>query len=158
MKTLLHYLSLGLVLTIGISAPTIAHNGEPHSNKKADKNILYRQSAFTMVKYHFAPLGGMVKGKVPYDAAKATANAEAVAAISKLAINGFTMKSLSEKSEAKAEIWEDWLGFEKEMQAFEKAAANLAANAGDFNSMKAAFKETAKTCKSCHKGYRKKKK
>ena len=59
-------------------------------------------------------------------------------------------------SEASPEIWKDFTGFQKAAEANFEAASQLAAAARttDGNKALAAFKNTAKTCKNCHKQYR----
>jgi len=120
-------------------------------------DVKYRKASFQMIKYHFAPLGAMVKGKVPFDAATAKANADALVKLSHFPINGFKEKSITEKSRALPEIWNDWAGFEGGMSKFQAEAKTLSDSTGSLAQMKPAFIATAKTCKGCHKNYRKKK-
>ena len=60
-------------------------------------------------------------------------------------------------SEAKPEIWTSWPDFTAKATALTDAAAKLAvATQGtDIPAIEAAFRETAATCKSCHRAYRK---
>lgn len=124
----------------------------------AAQEVKYRKASFQMIKYYFRPLGAMAKGKVPFDSTKAKLNADAVVTLSDFLLKGFQSKSLTDKSTSLPKIWDDWEGFNQEMQAFQKAAKNLSANTDSLGNFKTAFADTAKTCKSCHKGYRKKKK
>lgn len=106
-----------------------------------------------------AKLGGdMVKGKVPFDAAKAE---EAMAAISEVPDKYVTMfpegseYGKIEDSEAAPEIWEDFDGFKAVAKKLKDASAKAASAAqqgkGTFT---AAFKDMTKVCKECHKKYR----
>lgn len=109
-----------------------------------------------------AKLGGdMVKGKVPFDAAKA---AEAMTEISEVPDKYVTLfpegteHGAVEDSEASPKIWEDFDGFEAVAQKLKDSSAKAAAAAeqgrGTFT---AAFKDLTKVCKECHKTYRVKK-
>ena len=106
-----------------------------------------------------AKLGGdMVKGKVPFDAAKAE---EAMAAISEVPDKYVTLfpegseYGKIEDSEAAPEIWEDFDGFKAVAKKLKDASAKAASAAqqgkGTFT---AAFKDMTKVCKECHKKYR----
>ena len=59
-------------------------------------------------------------------------------------------------SEASPKIWSDFEGFTAAAQLNWKATVSLAkaAKIGDRDSVITAFKETAESCKSCHKTYR----
>ena len=118
--------------------------------------IEYRQSSFKMAKYHMGVMGGMVKGKIDYDAATFLANAKAMQAISSLAPYGFSVKSTGGDSEALPAIWENPADFKTKLDAFEKASAELvtASESGSMGTIKPAFGALANSCKSCHKEYR----
>jgi len=120
-------------------------------------DVKYRKASFQMIKYHFAPLGAMIKGKIPFDAATAKANADAVAKLSHFPLNGFKEKTITEKSTALPKIWDEWEKFEGGMSKFQAAAKNLSENTGSVKEMKPAFFAVAKNCKGCHKNYRTKK-
>lgn len=72
----------------------------------------------------------------------------------------FPEGSLSHASEARERIWLNWEEFSKLMKQSETAAQNLsdAANSGaSAAELKQSFKNLNKSCKSCHRKYRKKK-
>ena len=58
---------------------------------------------------------------------------------------------------AKAEVWSDADKFKAGGQKMveEVAKLNAAAKSGNLDQLKAAFGETAKTCKGCHDNFRK---
>ena len=68
----------------------------------------------------------------------------------------FPKGSLSEKSRAKAEIWDKWDEFTKERDKVKKAAGDLAAaaKAQDEEKVKGGFKSLGDACASCHKPFR----
>tara|TARA_B100001057_G_scaffold399437_1_gene410316 strand:+ start:173 stop:580 length:408 start_codon:yes stop_codon:yes gene_type:complete len=68
----------------------------------------------------------------------------------------FPVGSDIKPSEASPKIWSDFEGFKAAAQLNWKATISLAeaAKISDRDSVITAFKETAKTCKSCHETYR----
>ncbi len=120
--------------------------------------IDYRQSAFTMVKFHFGPMAAMVKGEMEFNAEAFTKNADAVAALSQLPINGFIDGSYEGETGAKPEIASNMDDFKSKMETFKVEAANLAKTAasGDMAAIKPQFGKVAESCKACHDNYRKK--
>ncbi len=157
--SVLSIISMGVVLQAyaqpASDKPALQKEGKKDT---AAQEVKYRKASFQMIKYHFRPLGAMVKGKAPFNSATAKANADALVTLSQFPLNGFQSKSITDKSTSLPKIWEDWDGFTKEMTAFQKATENMSQNTSSLEALKTAFTETAKTCKSCHKNYRKKKK
>lgn len=143
-----------VTLCAAISASTIAFAADKAQEDSAE----YRQSTFTMVGHHFGVIGDMVKGKVDFDAAAYTKNAEALAALTMLAPTGFEIEGTTDDSRAKAAIWENKEDFNEKMTAFQVASAALveASKSGDEKTAKAAYGDVGKTCKGCHSDYRSK--
>ena len=104
-------------------------------------------------------MAAMMKGKVDFSVESFAKNADAVAALSLLAPNGFEVEGLSDDTEASENIWKDKEGFNEKMTDFQTASAALseATKSGDEGKIKAAFGPFAKTCKGCHTDYREKK-
>ena len=145
---------VGGVLSVG--ALTIASAADP----KPQDVVEYRKSVYTIIGWNFKPIGAMVKGEVPFDAAAVARHAQYVEMMSKAAPEGFPKGSgpdAVKNTEAKAEIWSNWSGFEAKMSDFQKEATKLAevAKGGDPAAIKAQFGKTAETCKACHKEFRK---
>lgn len=132
------------------SVPAMAQFQKPEDAAK------YRQGSFTVMAAHFGRLGAMANGKAPYDAKLAQDNAAVVEFMSKLPWAGFTADSQSVKSKAKPDVWTDKAKFDQgaEKLVAEVAKLNVAAKAGNLDALKAAFGETAKTCKACHDAFR----
>jgi len=147
-------LTLSLVL---FSLATTSLQADSKSPEEAA--IEYRQSAFKMIKHHFGPMAGMVKGDIDYDAETFTKNAEAVAALSHFPINGFIDGTFGvDDTDAKADIADNKEDFNKKMETFQVKAADLAktAESGDMGEIRPAFGAVAKSCKACHDSYREK--
>lgn len=149
-------LSLSLKALLISVATFLSTHGVSADEKAQAAAIDYRQSTFKMVKWHMGPMADMVKGKMAYDAAAFSKNADAMADLSKLASNGFLINSPSEDSRAKASIWENTADFDKKLQAFVEASNKLviAAKSNSIDTIKPAFGELGKSCKGCHDDYR----
>lgn len=146
-----HLLSMSLagLLAFGASATVLGD--------AAEDAIKYRKGVFQVVKWNFAPMGAMVKGDVAYDKDAFAKKAEAVAVMSKMALEGFPKGSdMGADTTVKPNIWEEWEMFKGGMEKFEAASAKLAevAKGDDMAAIKAQFGETAKTCKGCHDHFR----
>lgn len=124
--------------------------------QKPEDAVKYRQSALSVMAAHFGRLGAMASGKAPFDAKVAQDNAAVVEFMSKLPWAGFTPNTEGVKSKAKPEVWMDKAKFDQgsEKMVAEVAKLNAAAKAGNLDALKAAFGETAKTCKACHDAFR----
>ena len=124
---------------------------------KPDDAIEYRQSVYTLIKWNFAPIGAMVKGEVPYDAAAVTRHAAFLETLSKMPLEGFTPGSDVGDTKAKPDIWKNRQEFEKLMTDFQEQITKLnqVAGSGDRAAVKEQFGATAKSCKNCHDKFRK---
>ncbi len=139
-----------LLLTLPVAAQSFA---------KPEAAIEYRQGAMTVIGAHFGPLGAMATGKAPFNATTARANAEVVAYMSRLPWAGFAPGTdQGRKHRAKPEVWTKNSEFKADADKFQAAADKLAvaARGGNIDQFKAAFSDTAKTCKSCHDAFRNK--
>ena len=141
---------------LGMSVLTITNAAD----RKPEDVVQYRQSVYTIIGWNFAPIGAMVKGEVPFDAAAVARHAQYVEMMSKAAPEGFskgTGPDVVKNTEAKPEIWTKWSEFETRMTNFQQEAAKLAeaAKGGKEADIKAQFGKTAETCKACHKEFRK---
>lgn len=122
----------------------------------AEESIEYRQNVFSVMKWHFGPMGGMVKGKIDFDAEDFSRRAALIAALAKMPKEGFAEGTDMGETRAKSEIWENKEKFDGGMDAMvEKADALVeVANSGDLDQIKPAFGALAKTCKGCHDNFR----
>jgi len=126
--------------------------------KNPDAAIEYRQGALAVMDNHYDRIGAMVKGKAPFDASAALANAELVATLARLPWSAFIEGSDKGDTNARPEVWSQPDKFKADAQKLQDAAARLveAARTGKPDALKAAFGATAETCKSCHDDFRKK--
>jgi cytochrome c556 len=125
---------------------------------KPDDAAKYRQSALTVMARHFGVVGGMVAGRIPFDAKVAQENIDTAVFVSKLPWAGFgpSGEGATIKNTAKPEIWKDAAKFKEhseKMQA-ELVKVQTAAKTGSLDAIKAAFGGAGGSCKTCHDAFR----
>ena len=126
--------------------------------KNADAAIEYRQGALPVMDNHYDRIGAMVKGKVPFDAAVAQANADLVVTLARLPWSAFIDGSDKGDTNARPEVWSQPDKFKAAAQRLQDATVKLAeaAKSGKPDALKTAFNATSDACKSCHDDFRKK--
>lgn len=102
------------------------------------------------------PVGAMLKGEQPFDAAIVMQSLQtfdkAAAEVGALFPEG---SETGHDTLAKSTIWTDRAGFEANLQAWSDAIdAAIAAAPKDLDSLNTAAGPVFKECKSCHEGYR----
>ncbi|MBS0583869.1 MAG: cytochrome c [Proteobacteria bacterium] len=144
-------------LLAAASALTLCALAFAHDNTKPDDAIEYRQGLMTVIGWNFGPLGAMVKGKHPFDAADFAKHSGRIANLSDQLLEGFTKGSDKGKTEAKSEIWANWDDFQSKAKDLDTQAKLLAevAKANDEARDKEQFKKVAEACKACHDKYKK---
>ena len=139
-------------LAIGVASAALAHTG-------ATGIVKERMDTMSEIAKNMKALAAMVKSdKVDADAAREIGSR--VAEHANLFPSQFPEGSLSELSEARAEIWADFDDFEAKSEALATAAVNLAETDPDDldrSALRQALKAMGQTCKSCHESYRVKK-
>ena len=141
---------------LGASVLTAVQAADPKPQDVVD----YRKSVYTVIGWNFKPIGAMMKGEVPFDAAAVARHAQYVEMMSKAAPEGFAKGSgpdAVKDTEAKPEIWTNPDKFKTAMSNFQQESAKLAevAKVGKEADIKAQFGKTAETCKACHKEFKK---
>jgi cytochrome c556 len=125
--------------------------------QKPEDAVKYRKAGFTVMGTHFARIGAMAQGRVPFDGAAAAANADIVVTMSKLPFAGFVDGTGgTEKGMPNAKVWSEKAKFEaaaKKMQD-EVVKLSAAAKTNNLDQVKTAFGSAAGTCKACHDDYR----
>ncbi len=123
---------------------------------KPEDAVKYRQSALTVMGTHFARIGAMASGRVPYDAKVALENAQVVADVARLPWAGFGPGTDKISPKAKPEIWTEQAKFKEHSEKLVAETANLlaAAKTNNLDNLKKAFGTTAASCKACHDNFR----
>ena len=147
MKKLLQVGMAGF-LSVGISMAANAVDSEDA--------IEYRQAVMTLIKWNMGQMGAMLKGKIPFDAEAFAKRAANLAVLSQMPLEGFTPGSDQGYTNADPSIWRNWDDYNAKMVKFQQEAAKLAevaktATRGEIGSQ---FVNTAKTCKGCHRVYK----
>jgi len=117
-----------------------------------------RQSVLHVVRWNVIPMAGMVKERIPYDAAKFRLHSARTAYMLTMLTDAFRVDTSSNSVETEALdiIWQEFDEFEQLAgEAQEKAdALNAAAMGDDFGAVQGAFVELGQSCKNCHDKFR----
>lgn len=123
-----------------------------------EDSVEYRQAAFTLIRHNMVDISDMLKGDVTYDAARVTKRANALATLTTLPWDAFTVPGAElGGGNAKAEIWQNLNDFTSRAQklATDALALQVAAQSGVDADIKKAFGTFARNCKACHEQYKK---
>jgi cytochrome c556 len=143
---MLRSLSVCLALAVcSVSATAIA----------ASDPILVRQKIMKSSGGAAGVSGGMMKGKIAFDAKVATAAIRTLNAAAYTYGNYFPAGSdTGMKTRASPKIWQDMAGFEAKLAQFQKDTdAAAAAKPQDLDAFKAAMGPVFGNCKGCHEVY-----
>ncbi len=146
--------AIALLATTCVFARAVQADSPP---SKGEQALKYRKSLYQVMAWNFGPMGAMAQGKVPYDAAEFTQRANRVALIAPMLSEAFPAETKGlPHSELKPAMWANRADFDAKMKDLVDRSATLAtaAKTGDFARSKAAFFDTANTCKACHDKYK----
>ena len=145
--------TLGLLLGCSLALSASAHTDAPAGGPKPQHYVKYRQGVFTLIRWNFGPMGAVVKGQAPYEAARFATQAQRVAALAPMLVEGFDPSTKGAKgTEAKDDIYANMAEFTRLAKDFETKAATLAkvAQGGKLEDIRPAFLATGKACGACH--------
>ena len=153
MSRYLSIAAVGVAFALGIVAQTgFATAAEPFA-----KEIKARKAVMQVYSFNLGTLGKMAKGKLPYNAKVAQQLADNLNA----AVNmkngamwpkGSNADALGKRTRAKPEAWTMYPKVAAQGKALKKAAAKMAAAAGNgVGAIKANMKAIGQSCKGCHK-------
>jgi len=146
-------LATGLAVALGVGIPA-----ETWAQGKPETMVKQREAAMTLMAKYWGPLGGMARGKVPYNANVVARNAGYLEVLSKMPWDGFAASTKGAKSHALPAVWNDAAGFKAAQDKLQTEMAKLAsvAKGGDDEAIKAQLKAASTTCGGCHKHFREK--
>ncbi len=123
---------------------------------KPEQLVKQRQSAMALIGWYFGPIGAMMRGDRPFDAAVVTRNTGYLEVLSHMPSEGFQPSTKDEKTKAKPEVWSDKAKFDKAMETMQGEISKLAqvAKGGDMGAIKTQFGATGKSCAGCHDDFR----
>lgn len=141
----------GVALALGVGAVTAAF-----AQAKPDVLVAQRQAAMKLQSKYLGPIGGMLKGSMPYDADIVARNATFLENLARMPWDGFEPSTSALKSAAKPEVYKDVAKFKAAAETLEAETSKLgaAARARDQAGVKATFGGVAKACGSCHDTFR----
>lgn len=128
------------------------------SQVKPETLVKQRQAAMTLQGKYFGPLGGMLKGSVPYDASIVARNAGYLDVVSQMPWDGFAEGTKGVKSAALPAIWTDAATFKQAQDQLRSAVGTLvtASKSGNEGAVKTAIGDVGKSCGGCHDNFREK--
>ena len=150
-----------LIATLSITgAIAVAQNAPPSPEKQAEKAVEIRQGLFNVQAFAFGPVGAMLKGAAPVDAALVQKEATRVQMTSSMITEVFKLdtRKFQTKTKAKDKVWSDQEDFAKKANDLHEAAVALeaAGKKGDKSGILDAAGKVGNACKACHDEYREK--
>ena len=157
-KSLPIKLGLAAVCALAPVYTALAQDAPASPEEQAQQAVDLRQSLFRLISYSFGPVGGMLKNKIPFDAAtvqKSSARLEQLTPmISELFQNDTRKFTL--KTKAREGIWTNKSDFQAKNDDLVKAVQNLsvASKSGDKKQFQQAAAAVGKACGACHDNFR----
>jgi cytochrome c556 len=120
---------------------------------RPDAAIKYRKATMTVMGTHFARVGAVAKGEVPFNKDEVAKNAAIVNAMASLPWQAFGPGT--EGGDALPSVWSDESKFKSAQEKLIAATASLS-SAGDLDAVKKATAAVGGACKGCHDDFKKK--
>ncbi|MFK8030001.1 MAG: cytochrome c [Gammaproteobacteria bacterium] len=131
-----------------------AESGGAKIERKYTQAVKERQSVFTLILKNFGPLGGMARGRAPFNAEVVQKNSVHLQHLGAMIGDTFTTdtRGTGVKTDALDAVWDDQEAFAKKIAAFQSAVDALAdvASTGDESKIKPSIGRVGKACGSCH--------
>ena len=142
-----------------VSAVLAQDAAPPTPEQQAEQAVLTRQGLLKVMGFYMAPLGGMLKNKVPFDAAVAGKSGTSIEALGAMIPDVFvfdTRKATNVKTKAQDGIWTNAADFKSKADDLVKAATALveASKSGDKGTTLKAAGAVGKACGACHDQFR----
>lgn len=119
--------------------------------------VSYRQASFQLIRHNMGDIQDMIRGNVPFDAERVQRRAEALALLSQLPWETFTVPGTQEADgKVKPAIWDNLSDVKErgEKMAADAAALLAAAKTTEQAEIRKAFGDFARNCKACHDKYK----
>jgi cytochrome c556 len=140
-------IAIAAITTSVIAGTALAQFARP------DAAIKYRKAAFTVMSTHFARIGAVAKGEVPFNKEEVAKNAAIVNAMASLPWQAFGPGT--EGGDALPSVWSEEAKFKSNQEKLIAATASLS-SAGDLDAVKKATANVGAACKNCHDDFKKK--
>jgi cytochrome c556 len=148
-----------LAMCSAIAVSTVLAQDEAKTPEQAAQVAVdTRQGLQKVMGFQMAPLGAMLKNKMPFDAAVAAKNTAAIAALGAMQPDVFATdtRKFTLKTKAREGIWTNKSDFDAKSNDLVKAATDAAAAAkgGDKGATMKAVAGVGKACGACHDNFR----
>ena len=152
MNTKLLATGVALAMGAGIAATAVAQ-------VKPEVLVKQRQAAMVLQGKYLGPIGGMLKGNIPYNADTVVLNATFLENLARMPWDGFNPNTKDEKTAALPAVYNDKAKFDEIASRLENEASRLAtvSRSGDEAAVKAQITAVGKVCGACHNDFRAKK-
>lgn len=152
---------LGALAAMSLSSvAALAQGAPPTPEESAKAAVETRQGLFKLMGWNMAPIGGMLRNKVPFDAAVVAKSSERMEQLSLMIPDLFQTDTSKFKAQTEAleGIWTSKADFNAKAAEMNKAATALtaAAKTGDKAATLKAAGALGKSCGSCHDTFRQK--
>lgn len=151
-KLLVAAIAASIAATVTFAPITVAK--EVTSAKQANNAITFRKSLFQLIRSNIGPMGAMARGKMPYDQALLSKNAERMTQLAAMVPDYMASDTskFNDDSDAKVEIWQNKDDFNAKAEAFYQASKALQAvvASGEESAYRGAIGKLSSTCKGCH--------
>jgi cytochrome c556 len=154
---------IGLIAMCSAAAmPVLAQEAAapPTPEQLAQQAVELRQGLQKVMGFQMAPLGAMLKNKMPFDAAVAAKNTANLASLASMQPDVFATdtRKFTLKTKAREGIWTNKSDFDAKSNDLVKAAndATAAAKTGDKAATLKAVAGVGKACGACHDNFREK--
>ncbi len=149
---------------LGAAAALVILSGTVMADGHLDGAVKARKALMQLYAFNIGQLGGMAKGKIPYDAKMASVaanNLKTAASIDQSAMwpPGSDNGAMGDKTRALPDLWTTFPKVLDAQKALVAATEGMVAAAGkDLASLQAAIGAVGKGCGGCHKPFRVEKK
>ncbi|WP_189484039.1 c-type cytochrome [Alishewanella tabrizica] len=119
--------------------------------------VSYRQASFQLIRHNMGDIQDMIRGNVAFDAERVQRRAEALALLSQLPWETFTVPGTKEAGgDVKPVIWDNLADVQErgDKMAADAAALLVAAKTAEQAEIRKAFADFARNCKACHDKYK----
>lgn len=153
-------LGAALLLSAGVVLSANSQTPPAGGLNAARQAIDERKAIYKLIGANFRPIGNVLKGSTPYDAAAVQKSIDRVAFLSGFLDEAFPENSnLGEpETKAKADIWTNRADFEKKEKQFQADILALQkvneTEKGATEAFKTAAAAAGQDCKACHDDYR----
>ena len=140
------FTALPLAIVLGLATAAVAHDGV------SDPTVKARMMLMEEIRLNMGAIGGMAKGKIPFDATQAERAKAKLSAAAAGIPAAFEVQAEDPKSEALPAIWSNWDDFTAKSVAMETAVSGL--DTSSLENLRAGLGPIGRSCGGCHKSYR----